>query len=99
MQTVFKDDKEFETFKEWTHGLLRDQHVKDLCIVFTKKDGTDRAMHCTLVEAKIPVEKLPKTQEESGSQTSGSACRVYDTEKQEWRSFRWDSVKKVEFDL
>ncbi len=98
MQTVFKDEKEFETFKEWTYGLLHDQHLKDLCIVFTKKDGTEREMRCTLVESKIPTDKQPKTQSE-GSQTAGSTVRVFDTEKQEWRSFRWDSVKKVSFDL
>lgn len=98
MQTVFKDEKEFETFKEWTYGLLHDQHLKDLCIVFTKKDGTEREMRCTLVESKIPTDKQPKTQSE-GSQTVGSTVRVFDTEKQEWRSFRWDSVKKVSFDL
>lgn len=99
MQTVFSNEKEFETFKDWTYGLLKDKNVKDLCVVFTKKDGTEREMHCTLVEARIPNDKLPKTSEESTSQTSGSAVRVFDTEKQEWRSFRWDTVTKVSFDL
>lgn len=98
MQTVFSDEKEFETFKQWTYGLLKDQNVKDLCVVFTKKDGTEREMSCTLVEERIPKEKLPKTTE-STSQTAGSAVRVFDTQLQEWRSFRWDSVKKVTFDL
>lgn len=63
-------------------------------IVFTKKDGTERAMLCTLSEAKIPQDKQPKTQTTS-SQTSGSALRVFDLEKTEWRSFRWDSVTSV----
>ena len=98
MQTVFSNEKEFETFKEWTYGLLRDSNTKDLCIVFTKKDGTEREMRCTLVESKIPEDKRPK-EKESGSQTSGSAVRVFDTDKQEWRSFRWDSVTKVSFEL
>lgn len=99
MQTVFSNEKEFETFKEWTYGLLKDKNVKDLCIVFTKKDGTEREMFCTLVEGRIPTDKLPKTEEESVSQTTRSAVRVFDTEKQEWRSFRWDAVKQVRFDL
>ncbi len=102
MQTVFKNEKEFETFKDWTYGLLHDSNAKDLCIVFTKKDGTEREMHCTLVESRIPAEKQPKSQA-SDSTTSegrnGSAVRVFDTDKQEWRSFRWDSVIKVSFDL
>jgi hypothetical protein len=63
-------------------------------IVFTKKDGTERSMLCTLSEAKIPKDKQPKT-ETTTSQTSGSALRVFDLEKTEWRSFRWDSVTSV----
>jgi len=103
MQTVFANEKEFETFKTWTYGLLKDKNVEDLCITFTKKDGTERAMQCTLVSSRIPTDKQPKTsvglEEETNSQINGSAVRVFDTEKQEWRSFRWDSVTKVSFEL
>jgi hypothetical protein len=98
MQTVFKTDKEFEEFKTWTLGVLRDANTKDLCVTFTKKDGTTRDMQCTLAESKVPEDKRPKS-EGAPSETSGSAVRVFDTEKQEWRSFRWDSVTKVSFDL
>ena len=98
MQTIVNNPKEFEQFKEWTYNLLKDENAKDLCITFTKKDGTQREMFCTLAESRIPSEKIPKSQE-AGSQTSGSAVRVFDTEKQEWRSFRWDSVTRMSFDL
>lgn len=97
-QTVFKTDKEFEEFKTWTLGVLRDANTKDLCVTFTKKDGTTRDMQCTLVESKVPEDKRPKS-ETAPSETSGSAVRVFDIEKQEWRSFRWDSVTKVSFEL
>jgi hypothetical protein len=99
MQTVFKSDKEFNEFKDWTYGLLRDANAKNLCVTFTKKDGTERAMRCTLAESRIPADKVPKGSEEATSQTTGSAVRVFDTEVNEWRSFRWDSVTKVEFEL
>ena len=101
MQTVLKSDKEFDEFKTWTLGLLHDENLKSgLCVTFTKKDGTERKMHCTLVSSKIPSDKQPKSVNESeNSSTSGSAVRVFDTEIGEWRSFRWDSVKQVEFDL
>ena len=97
MQTVkpLGNDPEFQT---WLRGLLHDEHAKNLCVVFTKKDGTDREMLCTLAENKIPTDKQPK-EKEVASQTSGSAVRVFDTEKQEWRSFRWDSIKEVKVDL
>lgn len=98
MPTVFKTEKEFDEFKNWTLGLLHDRNAKDLRITFTKLDGTEREMRCTLIAEAIPQEKQPKTQTE-GSQTTGSAVRVFDIEKQEWRSFRWDSVTKVSFDL
>lgn len=88
-------------FKTWLKGLLVDEHAKDLCVVFTKKDGTERELFCTLNESRIPSAKLPKVQE-SGSVVrnfSDESARVFDTEKQEWRSFRWDSVKQVRFEL
>jgi hypothetical protein len=88
-------------FKTWLKGLLVDENTKDLCVVFTKKDGTERELFCTLDESRIPSAKLPKVQE-SGSVVrnfSDESARVFDTEKQEWRSFRWDSVKQVRFEL
>lgn len=88
-------------FKTWLKGLLVDENTKDLCVVFTKKDGTERELFCTLDESRIPTAKLPKVQE-SGSVVrnfSDESARVFDTEKQEWRSFRWDSVKQVRFEL
>jgi len=98
MQTVFKTDKEFEEFKTWTLGVLHNENIKDLCVTFTKKDGTERAMQCTLVEGRIPTDKIPKT-DGSATTSDGSAVRVFDTEKSEWRSFRWESVTKVGFTL
>lgn len=98
MQTVFKTDKEFEEFKTWTLGVLHDENITDLCVTFTKKDGTLRDMRCTLCEGRIPADKHPKT-EGTSTKDSGSAVRVFDTEKTEWRSFRWESVTKVSFTL
>jgi hypothetical protein len=99
MQTIFKSDKEFDEFKNWTLGLLRDANTKDLCVTFTKKDGTERAMQCTLAESRIPSDKIPKSDGTVAGQGSDAAARVFDTEINEWRSFRWDSVTKVEFNL
>jgi len=79
--------------REWVQSLLKSQEVT---ISFTKKDGTERKMLCTLVESKIPSEKLPKN---SGKSKSDDALAVFDIEKDAWRSFRWDSVTKIEFDI
>jgi len=79
--------------REWLRGVLRSENVS---ITFTKKDGTERIMQCTLAESKIPSEKLPKN---TGKVQSEESCAVFDVEKQDWRSFRFDSVKKIEFTL
>jgi hypothetical protein len=76
-----------------TYDLLRADE-NGVNVVFTKKDGTERAMLCTLIESKIPGDKQPKTPTEVAS-TAGQAVRVFDIDKGEWRSFRWDSVKTV----
>lgn len=83
-------------FQSWIKGLLHDTNVENLRITFTKSDGTDREMRCTLVEGAIPTEKAPKG---TGREAPTTTQRVFDLDKQEWRSFKWDSVKAVEFDL
>lgn len=62
---------------------------------FEKKDGSEREMLCTLNEELIPVDKQPKTSSEASTRTIGSALPVFDVNKGEWRSFRWDSVKTI----
>lgn len=79
--------------REWLTGLLRTNIVT---ISFVKKDGSERKMRCTLGESKIPSEKSPKN---AGRAKSADALAVFDIEKQDWRSFRFDSVKTIEFDL
>lgn len=83
-------------FKPYVKGLLHDKHVKNLRITFTKADGTDRSLLCTLRESAIPEDKLPKG---TGREASDDTQRVFDLEKNEWRSFRWDSIKSVEFTI
>ena len=96
-QTVFSNEKEFEDFKKWTLGLLHDENLKSgLCVTFTKKDGSERLMWCTLSESKIPSEFAPKGSEKA---KSDEVLPVFDVESDGWRSFRWDSIKKVEFSL
>lgn len=73
--------------------LLR-TNPQGVSVSFTKKDGTTREMLCTLAESAIPSDKQPKTKTEA-SDTIGSACAVFDIQKGEWRSFRWESVTSV----
>ena len=79
--------------RKWLTDLLK----TDLAtIVFQKKDGTMREMHCTLMEQKIPAEKAPTGK---GKKQSEDALAVFDIEKQEWRSFRFDSISRVDWNI
>lgn len=62
-------------------------------VVFTKKDGTQRTMKCTLSEQLIPAEQKPKQTETV--KRSDDALPVFDIDKQEWRSFRYDALISV----
>ena len=68
-------------------------------VVFTKVDGTERSMKCTLLP-----EYLPQTysngaqllQEAEVRQENPNILSVWDLEANSWRSFRCDSVQKVQ---
>lgn len=93
MESFDTTDPQFQT---WVKGLLHDSNIKDLRITFIKSDGTDREMRCTLVESSIPTDKTPKG---TGRVSTEDTQRVFDLEKQEWRSFKWASVKNISFSL
>lgn len=63
-------------------------------VTFTKKDGTERTMMCTLDADVIPNDFAPKD-EDSKRAKNDEVLAVFDVEKEGWRSFRWDSVKAV----
>lgn len=66
---------------------------ESLLVTFTKKDGTERTMRCTLNASSIPTESNPK--EQSTRSVPSSSLAVYDLDKKAWRSFRWDSILEV----
>jgi hypothetical protein len=78
-----------------------------LTVTFTKKDGSIRTMNCTKQLALIPQEKHPKTTvvNEGLVVTAVKETRerdpqlitVFDVDKQEWRSFRYTTVKDIKF--
>lgn len=96
MNVEVEQKNEFATDegREWIRGVLR-MH-EDVTITFVKKDGTDRVMKCTLREDLIPADKSPKGSTKAQPKES---LAVFDKELSDWRSFRFDSIKKVEFSL
>lgn len=69
-------------------------------VTFTKVDGTERKMLCTLNKELIPGNSIPESGiSKETSPALESTVRVYDLEKEAWRSFRWDSVIEVQSKL
>ena len=65
-------------------------------VTFTKKDGSERVMTCTL-KSDLTEEYEKKT--EKVKQANPDVCPVFDLDVKAWRSFRFDSVKGVNFNL
>jgi len=63
---------------------------------FIKVDGTTRSMRCTLDPALLP-EQPELTEAKAPRAESEEVVRVFDTEKQAWRSFRLDKVVGISF--
>lgn len=80
--------------RDWLKNVLHT--TADVTVVFTKVDGTERTMHCTLKQDEIgSYEK--KTDKVRA--LNPDVVRVWDVEKNEWRSFRYDAIRSVAFEL
>lgn len=84
--------------REWFESLLKNEIVT---ITFTKKDGTDRDMRCTLKQDLLPVtEVVESTNEDKPKRAkSETSVAVFDLDLNSWRAFSIDSVKTISFDL
>jgi hypothetical protein len=66
----------------------------DAKVTFTKKDGTERVMKCTLREDVITLYEKKTDRVKTYNE---DILAVWDLDKNEWRSFRYDSIKDVQF--
>ncbi len=82
-----------EVLYTWLSGVLKEGNVS---LTFNKKDGTERVMLATLNEKIVP--KYEKKTDREKKKTLESMS-VFDVEKNEWRSFRLDSLKQINFTL
>lgn len=77
--------------KENLIDMLRNNVVT---VTFTKVDGTERVMKCTLMSEYVPNAPTNNGQmllQESAAKT----VSVWDTEANGWRSFKVDNVKSI----
>jgi WYL_2, Sm-like SH3 beta-barrel fold len=98
------DDEVKLQIREWVRGLLQNSEVT---VTFTKADGTDRDMLCTLDHSRIPVsvakpvsttapvDGIVRESRKPRKEPDPHSIRVFDLEKQEWRSFRFERLRKV----
>jgi hypothetical protein len=87
-------DKDWDKFTEWLKGMLA---VNEGVVTFTKADGTERVMKCTLVPDQLP--KVEIKEDAKPRKESTTSMRVFDLEKNEWRSFTIKKVKQVNFTI
>jgi len=97
------DEEHRAEFRSWVRQLLAREEVT---VEFVKSDGTMRTMRCTLdpdrfsapnTVINVTTDSRPrssrKTDNEVGVQT------VWDLDANQWRSFRYDRLKKINFSL
>lgn len=97
------DDVNKSIIRDWVRSLLQKQPIT---VTFIKADGTERAMLCTLDHSQIP-ETTIKPKPEDGvvreskqrKQPDPHSIRVFDLDKKEWRSFRFDRLKSITAEL
>jgi len=77
------------TTKEQLKGFLRENV---LSVVFTKKDGSERVMECTLKPDLLPVQDENTESKDKVRTENPDVIQVYDLENSGWRSFRVESV-------
>ena len=76
----------------FSYNVMKNELSKGICeVTFTKKNGEERVMPCTLDFYQIPEEHHPKGNNTVSKQEVISA---WCTDKNGWRSFRVDSVNK-----
>jgi hypothetical protein len=74
--------------KEDVHGLLR----QGVCeISFTKVNGEERVMKCTLNEKLLP-KQIDLEEAIQKKKPNPDVLAVWDVTAEGWRSFRWDSL-------
>ena len=94
------DDANKAIIRDWVKSLLQKSPIT---VTFTKADGTDREMLCTLRPEDLPPVSMPidgiVKESKQRKKPDEHSLRVFDLEKKEWRSFRFDRLKKVTAEL
>lgn len=66
-------------------------------VTFTKKNGDQRIMKCTLMPEHLPPIEVKEGEEKAERKVNTDVLAVWDLDSKGWRSFRLDSI--VTFDV
>ncbi len=73
----------------WQNEYLKAALQKGIVsVTFVKKDSSERRMECTLKPELLPQEEI----KEQTREPNPNVLKVWDLEKNAWRSFRYDSI-------
>lgn len=81
--------------RDWLLSLLRKNIIT---VTFTKKNGEDRIMQCTLDPEYFAQDKYRSDLTED-TKLDRTNCTVWDVNAQGWRSFIWTNIKQIDFTL
>lgn len=90
--SVDYNDNDWDVFGKWIKGVL---YTSTANISFTKADGTERVMKCTLRPDLLP--KIEVNENKTVKKPSTTSIAVYDLENNGWRSFTLRRVKRVSY--
>ena len=90
------DDQLEKQIHDWLKGILP---TTEATITFTKVDGTERVMKCTLEADKLPPVVVKEDAKPRKQTDSTKALRVSDLDKKEWRSFTIKNLKRIELTI
>lgn len=80
--------------KQLIKHLREDEYVN---VIFTKVDGSERLMKCTLHPKTISQYEFKNKKEPSYDLVDEPTISVWDLEKNAWRSLNFDTITNVEF--
>lgn len=81
------EDADQELFRKWLLNTLT-EHI--VTVTFTKLNGEQRVMECTLKKDIIP---------NTDPKENAVLCTVWDVNKSSWRSFRFDRINDLNYSL
>jgi hypothetical protein len=77
------------------HDLIEKLKQGVWAVTFTKVDGTERTMPCTLDPSQLPTVEITEDKKVP-RKLNPETMRVFVTDIQQWRSFRIENVISVE---